>query len=145
MQQLTRLNYDYETTEFSKSLMAGVFAGITATVLALIYNTLFRDVIGFQLSDMINVSTIIFSVILLLTIAGLIFYVFHHYFKQGTVIFQVAAILLTVVLVMAVMSVQRSADPLIAIEFRELLTGIICITGACTVFIIPYLYKHDIV
>lgn len=139
------MNHDYESTEFSKSLLAGVFAGITATVLGLIYNSWFRSTVGFPLSEIINVSTIIFIVILMVTIAGLIFYLFHHFFKQGTLIFQLAAILSTILMVVATMSIQRSADPIISKEFRELLIGIICITGACSIFIIPFLYKHDMV
>ena len=55
------MNYDYEQTEFSKSLLAGVFTGITATTLSLLFNAFFRRFIGFSLSDIINVSTIIFA------------------------------------------------------------------------------------
>lgn len=139
------MNHDYEPTEFSKSLLAGVFAGIAATVLGLVYNAWFREKAGFSLSEIINVSTIIFIVILMVTIAGLIFYLFHHYFRQGTILFRGAAILVTILLVAGAMQVQRSSDPLISKEFRELLLGIICITGACTIFIIPFLYKRDYV
>ena len=139
------MNHDYEPTEFSKSLLAGVFAGIAATVLGLVYNAWFREKAGFSLSEIINVSTIIFILILMVTIAGLIFYLFHHYLRQGTIIFQGAAILVTILLAVGAMQVQRSSDPLISKEFRELLLGIICITGACTIFIIPFLYKRDYV
>lgn len=137
------MNHDYEQTEFSKSLLAGVFAGITATVLSLVFNAFFRRIIGFNLSDIINVSTLIFALILIVTTAGIIFYFFHHYIKKGTFVFQIAAVIITLLLIASTMQIQRSANPGLSIEFRELLWGIISITGVCTVFIIPFLFKHD--
>ena len=137
------MNHDYEQTEFSKSLLAGVFAGIIATVLGIIYNAWLRYANGLSLSGIINVSTIIFILILLATIAGLIFYVFHHYLKHGTIIFQGTAIIITLLLIAGALHIQRSNDPVISKEFRDLLLGIICITGGCTVLVIPYLYKHE--
>ena len=137
------MNHDYEQTEFSKSLLAGVFAGITATVLSLVFNAFFRRIIGFNLSDIINVSTLIFALILIVTTAGIIFYFFHHYIKKGTFVFQIAAVIITLLLIASTTQIQRSANPGLSIEFRELLWGIISITGVCTVFIIPFLFKHD--
>jgi len=137
------MNYDYEQTEFSKSLLAGVFAGISATILSLLYNAFFRGIIGFNLSDIINVSTIIFALMTVVTIAGVIFYFFHHYLRRGTLVFQLASVLITVLLIVGSMQIQRSDNPVLSEEFRELLWGIIGITGICTVFIIPFLYKND--
>jgi drug/metabolite transporter (DMT)-like permease len=139
------MNRDYEQTEFSKALLAGVFAGIAATVLSLIYNIVFRGVTGFPLSLLINVSTVIFCLLVVVTVAGLIFYLFHHYLKRGAMFFQIAAVLVTVLLVLGTMQVQRSNDLVLAREFRELLLGIVLITGVCTVFVIPFLFNHDYV
>jgi hypothetical protein len=139
------MNRDYEQTEFSKSVLAGVFAGIIATVLGLIYNAYFREINGFSLSEIINVSSIIFSLVLLVTIAGLIFYVFHHYLKRGTIVFQFVSVIVTALLIAGAMQLDRSGDPLIAKAFRQLLAGIIGITGLCTVFFIPFLFKTDYV
>ena len=138
-------NHNYEQTEFSKSLLAGVFAGITATFLSLLFNSYFRLWTGFPFSEMINVSTIIFALVLLVTISGLVFYLFHHYLKKGTIIYQVASLALTVLLAAWVMEVQRSNDPLLAKEFRELLLGIVAITGICSVFMVPFLFKRNYV
>lgn len=139
------MNFEYEQTEFSKSLLAGLFAGITATVLCLLFNAIIRYSIGFHLSEMINVSTIIFAMLILATLAGIVYYFFHHYIKKGGLLFQVLSVVLTALMVIGTQSVQRSSIPSLTIEFRELLTGIIIITALCVVFIIPYLYKHDIV
>lgn len=137
------MNYDYEQTEFSKSLLAGVFAGITATTLSLLFNAFFRGFIGFSLSDIINVSTIIFALMIFVTIAGIIFYFFHHYIKKGKFVFQIAAAIITLLLIAGTMQIQRSVNPGLSSEFRELLWGIIGITGICTVVIIPFLFEHD--
>ena len=138
-----RMNYDMEHTEFTKSLMAGVFAGIAATVISLLFNTFFRGYTGFFLSEIINVSTVIFALLTLGTIAGPVFYFFHHYLKTGTALFQFASIIITILLVIGGMQVQRSTDAIATKEFRELLAGVIIITGLCISIGIPFLYKHD--
>ena len=133
----------YNEIEFEKSVMSGLFAGIAATVLALIYNAYFRQYTDFSLSMIINVSSIIFALTILLTIAGIIFYEFHHFIKNGTLIFRAASLLITALLLFGVQYVQRSSNPAEAQQFRQLLIGIIAITGFCTVFLLPFLYKHD--
>jgi hypothetical protein len=138
-------NHDYEPTEFSKSLLAGLFAGIAATVLSLIFNGYFRLYSAFPLSQIINVSTIIFALVLIVTVAGLIFYVFHHYLKKGVILYQLVFFFITMMLIVAAMQVQRSPNALLAQEFRELLYGVIAITGICTVFVVPFLFKRDYV
>lgn len=139
------MNHDYEQTEFSKSVLAGLFAGIIATVLCLLFNAIIRYSIGFHLSEMINVSTIIFAMLILVTLAGIVFYFFHHYIKKGGFVFQAVSVALTALMLIGTQSIQRSAIPSLTIEFRELLTGIIVITALCVVFIIPFLYKNDYV
>jgi hypothetical protein len=139
------MNHDYEQTEFSRSLLAGVFAGIAATILSLLYNTFFREFTGFPLSQIINVSTIIFILVLIVTIAGVVFHLFHHYLKNGTLVYQIAGILLTVLFIFGAMQVQRSPSAVLSVEFRELLSGIILITGLSVVFFIPFLFRHDYV
>lgn len=138
------MSLEYEHTEFSKAVIAGLFGGIAATCISLVYNTFFRGVVGFHLSDMINVSTIIFSLVLLVTLAGVAYYFFHHYLKYGSYIYQAVGIALFVLLLIGTMGVQRSSNPALAKEFRELLTGILCITGLCVVFVVPFLFKKDI-
>ena len=138
-------NHNYEQTEFSKSLLAGVFAGIAATFLSLLYNSYFRLWTGFPFSEMINVSTIIFALVLLVTLSGLVFYLFHHYLKKGTFIYQLVSLVFTIILAAWAMEVQRSSNPVLAKEFRELLLGVVVITGICSVFIVPFLFKRDYV
>lgn len=137
------MNYDYEQTEFSKSLLAGVFSGITAVVLCLLFNAFFRGESGFHLSALINVSTIIFVLLILASIAGVVFYFFQHYLKKGAFIFQLVTVIGTALLLVGTTYVQRSPSQLLSTEFRELLMGIISIYALCVIFMIPFLYRHD--
>lgn len=136
-------NYDYEPTEFSRSVLAGVFAGIAATLTILIWNFYYRGLTGFSLSDIVNVSSVIFVSVLFLTIGGLLFHVFHHYIKQGTIVYIVVSVLLTILAIYMLQGVQRSPNPTIAAQFRKLMLGVTIIMGVYWCFVIPYLYKSD--
>ncbi|MBS1495471.1 MAG: hypothetical protein JSU03_05945 [Bacteroidetes bacterium] len=136
-------NYDYEPTEFSKSVLAGVFAGIATTLAVLIYNFIYRGISGFSLSDIVNVSSVIFVSVLLLTIGGFIFHLFHHYVKQGTLVFIVVSVILTILSIYMIMGVERSPNPVMAAQFKKLMLGVVIITGAFWSFGIPYLFNSD--
>lgn len=137
------MNYDYKLTEFSKCLLSGLFAGIIATLINLLYDFVYRDITGFQLSEIINVPSIILASTLLLVIAGLIFYVFHHYLKKGSNVYRIIFVLLTALCIYLSMHVQRSDDTVIANQFKWLLCGVILVLGAIASFYIPYLFDHD--
>jgi hypothetical protein len=139
------MNYDYEQTEFSKSVLSGLFAGIFATFANLIYNFIFRDITQFNPSSIVNVSSIIIISVLLVTIAGVIFYLFHHYIKGGNLLFRAFFLVLTAISVYYAMQVQRSNDATVSKQFQELLAGVIIILGAFIVFYIPYLFDHETV
>ncbi|MEO6671281.1 MAG: hypothetical protein ABIN36_17495 [Ferruginibacter sp.] len=137
------MNHDYMPTEFSKSLLAGLFAGIGAACTNLIYNFLFRAYSGLPFSQIINISTIIFASLILMTVSGLLFNVFHHYIKKGTFVFRIFFTLLTIIAIAFSLSVKRSDDNILNNQFRELLIGILIIFGIFGTFIIPLLFKSN--
>lgn len=137
------MNYDYEQTDFSKAVLAGLFAGILATLVNLAYDYVYRDISGFGLSEIINVASIILVSTLLLTIAGLIFYFLQHNIKGGDKIYIIIFLALTAFCIYGALHVQRSPDPVISDEFRKLLLGIVIISGGLASLFIPYLYKHE--
>jgi len=137
------MNYDYEQTEFSKALLSGLFAGILATLANLIYNFIFRGITEFNPSSIINVSSIIIVSVLVVTIAGIIFYLFNHHIKRGSIIFRIFFFALTVVAVYFSMQAPLSSDALVTKQFDELLAGIVVILGAFIVFYVPYLFDHE--
>ena len=137
------MNYDYEQTEFSKAILSGLFAGIMATCASLLFNMIFRSITQFNPSAIINVSSIIIASVLILTVAGLLFYFFQHYIKGGSIFFRIFFLLLTVIAIYFSMQVQRSTDATVSKQFEELLSGIILISSAFVIFYIPYLFNHE--
>jgi len=136
------MNYDYEQTELSKAVLSGLFAGIMATCASLLFNMIFRGITQFNPSAIINVSSIIIGSVLILTIAGVLFYFFHHYIKKGSMLFRLFFLLVTAVAIYLSMQVQRSTDATVSKQFEELLSGIVLISGAFIIFYIPYLFKN---
>lgn len=126
---------------FAKAFMAGLFTGLIATVASLVYNLFYRGVTHFDLSAIINVSTIIFVLPFILMLAGLIYYPLSKY-KAGAVIYSIVLTLLIIVAVLLDFNFQRSADPVLTGQFRQLLLGIIAICGLSS-FFIPYMATHE--
>ena len=112
-------------------------------MVSLIFNSFFRGYTGFSLSTIINVYPVIFALILLVIIAGYVFYLLHHNFRKGTLAFQIASVIINILLLAGVQYIQRSQDITATSQFRQLLYWIISITGLCVVLFIPFLYKHD--
>ena len=137
------MNYDYEQTEFSKAILSGLFAGIFATFANLVFNFIFRYVTQFNPSAIINVSSIIIVSVLIVTIAGIIFYFFNHYIKGGSTIFKIFFFALAAMAVYYSMQAPRSNDALVTKQFDELLSGIVIISGVFIVFFVPYLFNHE--
>jgi len=137
------MKYDYPQQSFlSKTVLAGVFAGIIATLFNLLYDVIFRSVWQLVPSTIVNVATIIFSTMLLFTVAGLVYF-FANKLKKGTLIYVLLFAALTILCFSWGMHVRRSPDEKITADFRILLLGIITITGLLTTFFIPYLMKHQ--
>lgn len=138
------MNYDYSKTSFSKALLAGVFAGILAVCLSLLFNGYFREFENVNFSGIINVSTIIFSLILFLAVIGLIYHWFVSKMKQGNIVYQLLTLILFVIMAIAVFQVQRTTDSVLNTKFQELLLGITIITGLCAVLVIPFFYRRNL-
>ena len=135
------MSKDNLNTAMSQSIMAGLFMGLVATITSLFYNIIFRERSGFELSAIINVSTIIFSVPFVLLMAGFL-YSWMRAHRMKDIMFIVVFILITVACIYLDFHIQRSADHLVNSQFRYLLMGIIIITGISS-FFIPYLSTHE--
>lgn len=137
------MNYDYPQTRLSKTLLTGVFAGIVATLINLVYDYFYRDFVKFYPSEFINVSSIIFTTMLLFTLAGIIYFLLSKFIKHGHIVYIVIFCVLTIISFVAGMHVNRASDPSINQAFRGLLLGTVAVTGLLVAFLIPYLTKHD--
>jgi hypothetical protein len=126
---------------FFKAMMTGLFVGIIDTLICLTYNIAYRSLTGYAPSSIINVSSLIFAVILILLLVGIAYYAFLRVSGKGDVLYLVAILLLTVFLTWKSVKLVRFNDSRLDNGFRGLLTGIVLILGigaAC----LPFLYRN---
>jgi hypothetical protein len=126
---------------FFNAMMTGLFIGIIDTLICLAYNIFYRSYTGYFPSELINVSSIIFMVNLLLLVIGLLFYVFHKVLKGGDVLFLVFILLLTGLLTWKLFGSHRFDDVRLDSGFHGLLGGILLILGLSSACL-PFLYHN---
>ncbi|MEA3426559.1 MAG: hypothetical protein U9R46_09955 [Bacteroidota bacterium] len=135
-------NHVSEQHYLSKTILAGVFAGIAATLGNLFYDLFFRSITQFVPSQIINVATIIFATMLLFLVAGVLYFFSSKYLKRGHWVYIALCIILSILCFSWGLHINRSADPIISADFRVLFLGIVTISGLSVTFFIPYLMKH---
>ena len=133
------MNSPYQSV-FTKSLLTAVFAGIFTTVICVIFDVVYRQETGFPYHELINVSTLIFSVNILFAIIGLIYYFFIKYMKRGEIFYIIFCVVITLYLILLVSESHRSDTPLWNKEFHELLDAMIIIMGLAAAVGVPVLY-----
>ena len=129
-----------EQSPFFKAMMTGLFVGIIDTIICLTYNIAYRDISGYEPSALINVSSLIFAVNLLLLLIGLVYFVFIKFFGKKDFIFTIFIVLLTLFLFRQVETGHRFSDVAVNLGFRGLLGGILLILGVSAAAI-PFLSK----
>jgi hypothetical protein len=135
---------DYEFRKFpflTVALFSGLFSGFLLTLVNLIYDFVYRGITQYSYSQIINVSSIIFISVLLLVIAGLIYFFLVKYVKGGDIIYSALYIVGTILLCVFLSS-QHYAQPY-AGGFKWLSVGVIIITGLFASFCVPYFAKHS--
>ena len=137
------MNHDYQPTEFSRTLLTGVFTGIIATCVNLVYNFIYRGVEGFYPSEIINVSSIIFMTMIIFVAGALAFYMLNNTVKGGNVVYILVFSLLTIICLYFSSHVNRSSNPIEIVQFRGLLLGTVALTGVMLTVLVPYLSKHS--
>jgi hypothetical protein len=125
---------------FSKAFLSALFLGIIATMVCFVFEIWYRLVTLYGPSDLINVSSIIFIVNILLLVAGVTFYAFKTWFKKGDLIYFVFFLLLMVYCFWKINGIHRFADLKLNREFIQLLEGIAVIVGMAALCI-PYFYN----
>ncbi len=130
-------------TLFYRSLMAGLLAGVMATVLNIVFDLFIRYRTGFPLSGFINVASIIFITLFVVLVAGIFYYFIARYLKPAYLVHLVLWLLLTWLCIHIDHSIHRSANPAWTKDFRELLLGIIIITYSIVGVVIPLIVKYD--
>jgi hypothetical protein len=130
-------SYD-QRTSLSKSLMTGLFGGLVSTIICLFYNIIFRFSTNYPLSDIVNVSSIIFVINLIFLIVGLFYFFTSRISASGKAIYLVAMILLIIIVLWLIAGSQRSENPRYAHDFKGLMSGIV-IVMSINALLIPLL------
>ena len=121
-------------------MMTGLFIGIIDTLICLVYNVGYRNFTGYAPSTLVNVSSLIFAVNLLLLLTGMIYFLFRKMFGTKDYIYIVLAILFTGFLAWKTEIGHRFADATLNTESKGLLLGIVLILGASAISL-PFLYR----
>jgi len=128
-------------TPFSMALLTCVFVGFITSILCLLYNIIFRQQTGFPFNDIINVSSLIFSVNIFFFIIGFIYFPFVKKSQKPEILFITIFLLLIIYTVIKAESVNRSSNLLFNSEFRDLFAGIVVIVGI-GIMSIPFLFHN---
>lgn len=134
--------YDFPKSRFYKAMMTGLFVGILVTIVCLLYNLVYRSSSGFPLTDVVNVSSLIFFTNIVFLIIGIVYYLFVKYFSRGNRIFEIVFFALTIFFVALTIFGHRTDDHQLNVEFRTLMTGIVIIQGLSAALLLPFLYHN---
>lgn len=137
------MNYEYQQTDLSRSVLGGLFAGITAAAANLIFVFIYRAVAQFHEFTSIDVTVIVFGSLLLCIACGIIFYWFVHYLKQGIMLYRLAVLVVTIAIIYVGIMLRGSVVGEVPADFRAIVIGTQVIIGGLAIFLIPYLFRHD--
>lgn len=137
------MNYDYVQNDFSKSILAGLFSGIVATVTNLVFTVAYRSITQFYEFNAIDITTIVFGTILLSLACGVMFYFFVHYLNKGITFYRIMVLIVTIAIVYIGINLRYLIQDVIPNEFRVLVIGTQVIIGGLAAFLIPYLFRHE--
>ncbi|MDE3124578.1 MAG: hypothetical protein KGK14_03620 [Bacteroidota bacterium] len=137
------MEYAYQQTTLSKHLSVGVLTGYLLTIFNLFYDFLLRSLTNFTYSEIVNVSSIIFSSMLFMIIASLIYHFLYVNFKMaGAVIYVVGFAILTIVLFITASHIgNHFTIPIYNDAFRMQFMGYAGITGGFATIVIPFISR----
>ena len=132
---------DY-TNDFSKSILIGLFLGICAKMICLLFGVIYRERTGFDLFLIINWPATIFGCNIILLSFGAVYSFFKKMGRLGEPSFVIFFLLLTGLCLWATSRIERNSDPVLSSEFRGMLSGYIIILGTFTFLGIPLLFHN---
>jgi len=123
-----------KNTSLSRSLLAGLVSGLIGAFLAAGYTFFYRkatDISGYKIVE----PMLIFLVIPIIVIStGLIFFELADNMKKGRMFFTIISLFVTLAAIFLVLKLDKG--------IRELLLGIVLITGLLISFLLPFLATH---
>ena len=137
------MNYDYKQTDLSRSVLGGLFSGLVATILNVLFILIYRSITQYYGFDALDITTTVFGSVLLSIALGVMFYFFVHYMKKGIPFYRVVVLIVTALIIYLGITLRYTVESEITIEFRVLVVGTQAIIGVLAAFLIPYLFRHD--
>ncbi len=98
-------------------------------MICLAYNIGYRDFTGYTPSALINVSSLIFGVNLVLLLIGMLYFVFIRLFGKRDIVFITVFVLLTLFLIWKANTGHRFEDYALNQEWKGLILGVVAILG----------------
>lgn len=134
--------YKYNT--FSRGILGGLFVGIIAAVVNLLYDYLYRYFTHYQVSEFVNINSIIFFTIPTLVAAGIVYAILREYVKKGLLVYTILSVILTAVVAFIPLGPNMLPNgEAMPASARGLTMGIEIITGLMGAFALPYFAEHQ--
>ena len=134
----------YKYTLLSRGILAGLFVGILASAINLLFEYIYRSATQYQFAEYVNINSIILFTIPTLIAAGIVYAILLKYVKKGAWVYTIVALALTAIVALFVplgpnMFPNGEEMPASA---RGLTMGIEVITGLMGAFALPYFAEH---
>jgi hypothetical protein len=124
---------------FIRAMLTGLFIGVVDTLICLSYNIGYRDLTGYTPSALINVSSLIFGVNLILLLIGMLYFVFIRLFGKRDIVFIAVFVLLTLFLIWKANTGHRFEDYALNKEWKGLILGVVAILGV-SASVLPFCF-----
>ncbi len=134
--------YKYNT--LSRGVLGGLFVGISAAVVNLLFDYLYRKFTHYQFAEFVNINSIIFFTIPTMIAAGIVYAIIKDNLKKGVWLYITLALVLTTVVAFIPLgpNMLPNGDALPSTA-RGLTLGIEIITGLMGAFALPYFAEHQ--
>lgn len=134
--------YKYNT--LSRGVLGGLFVGISAAVVNLLFDYLYRKFTHYQFAEFVNINSIIFFTIPTMIAAGIVYAIIKDNLKKGVWMYITLALVLTTVVAFIPLgpNMLPNGDALPSTA-RGLTLGIEIITGLMGAFALPYFAEHQ--
>jgi phosphatidylserine synthase len=131
------------TPTFSKSLLAGLLAGIIAALLNLTYMIVYRESTKFAADLIVMPLTIFIGFPILMAMAGSTYFLLQKHLHSGATWFISICFISMIVLLIVTIQDTRLNHGALLTGARGLFLGMVLITCCLAAFLIPYLAKHS--
>ena len=125
---------------FSKALLAGALTGLAATVINIVYDIIFRSITRYMPPEEFNFFSITFASMIVLTIIGMLLFVFVKYFNKTA--FLAAIIVIVIACVCITAFIHSNTNESVFYGNHGLIAGFAILSGLLSLTLLPYLYNH---